>query len=69
MQWTILFTAKPMPVLIDMAEDIIETLDTDHILGLPAGNPLSRFAPVNYLSVQITNIDPFAERVHNHLDI
>ena len=64
-------SAQLMAVLVDMAEHVVEALNSEHVVGAPAGDPLGRFAPVGDVAAQIADVDAVAERVDDrcHVEI
>ena len=55
-----LVTTQAMAILVDVTEDVVKALTAYDIFVAPTGNPLSRFAPILYPAIQITDILPGA---------
>ena len=60
-----LLAAKLVVVLVDMAENVVETPAADHILRRPAGYPLRRLAPIHDAAVQVADIHAVAQRIQD----
>ena len=68
-QGAVLLAAQLMAVLVDVAQDVVETRPADDFLRGPARDPLGRFAPVGDPAFQVADVDPVAERVDDGRDI
>jgi hypothetical protein len=57
MQWAILLTAQPVPILIYVVKDVFQTCTAQNILRPPSGDTLCRFAPEYNATVAITHVN------------
>jgi hypothetical protein len=57
MQWAILLTTQPVPVLIDMIKDAISACTAHDILRAPTGNTFCRFVPIHNPTVAVTYVN------------
>ena len=63
MQRALLFTAHPVPILILVAKNILQTKTTQHIFGLPSSDSFRRLAPVDNLPLAVTYINTIAQAI------
>jgi hypothetical protein len=66
-QGAVFLPAKPMAILIHMAQHVVVTVFSDDVIRGPARDPLCTFAPVNYPPRGIGSVNALIDSIEQGL--